>query len=352
VHIIETCGGVAAAAQGFNPAIEFPWTKTSASFEHHVFEEVSHTFLAAFLPGTSTPTPEVKAGEGRIGDGGRYKAAAVAESAVVEHRTGWDRSQGPVAKSHSVQLRIGLMPASPSGQEMHPLVTALAARIRQCRDGLPELTPLVLSGDLEEIIGTLDGEALFINNEVHRCRGLRKLHLEIARLGLGLQILHCVFFPDPRFDLPVFGADIVASPAGISAAIIDLSPVGDQLPERIEQGLQATVIPAFEQVRELPTWATIFSPFVRFIRPVNQEEEDWFVDLVDDYLRVLADAVQASEPDEPSAPSTLARYQGQVSYCRQQKRNDKTRRVLEKAFGTVWADRYIEELLFDEPQSP
>ena len=91
---------------------------------------------------------------------------------------------------------------------------------------------------------------------------------------------------------------------------------------------------------------------MRFIRPVNQEEEDWFVDLVDDYLRVLADAVQASEPDEPSAPSTLARYQGQVSYCRQQKRNDKTRRVLEKAFGTVWADRYIEELLFDEPLSP
>ena len=244
------------------------------------------------------------------------------------------------------------MPASPSGQEMHPLVMALAARIRQCRDGFPELNPLILSTDLEEIIGTLDGEALFITNEVHSCRGLRKLHLEIARLGLGLQILHCVFFPDPRFDLPVFGADIVASPAGISAAIIDLSPVGDQLPERIERGLEAAVIPAFEQVRELPTWATIFSPFVRFIRPVNQQEEDWFVELVDDYLQVLGDAVQASEPDDPSAPSTLARYHGQVSYCRQQKRNDKTRRVLEKAFGTVWADRYIEELLFDEPPSP
>ena len=87
---------------------------------------------------------------------------------------------------------------------------------------MPELAPLAVDPALEAITATLDGEALFIRNELNQCRGLRKLHLETARLGLGLQILHCVFFPDPRFDLPVFGADIVASPAGISAAIVDL----------------------------------------------------------------------------------------------------------------------------------
>ena len=244
------------------------------------------------------------------------------------------------------------MPASPSNLEMHPLLVALADRIRQCRDSLPDLEPLAISGELEEIIGTLDGEALFIRNEVHRCRGLRKLHLEIARLGLGLQILHCVFFPDPRFDLPVFGADIVASPAGISAAIVDLSPVGDQLSVRIGRALESTRIPDFEQVRELPAWATIFSPFVRFIRPSSEQEQTWFVDLVGEYLAILGRAVEAEQPDRPDDPSTLARYHGQVSYCRQQKRNDKTRRVLEKAFGTTWADRYIEELLFDEPPPP
>ena len=44
---------------------------------------------------------------------------------------------------------------------------------------------------------------------------------------------------------------------------------------------------------------------------------------------------------------------GHTGYChaddKQQKRNDKTRRVLEKAFSVEWADRYIEELLFDNP---
>lgn len=226
---------------------------------------------------------------------------------------------------------------------------ALADRIRECRSAMPELAPLAVDPELEAITAMLDGEALFIRNELNQCRGLRKLHLETARLGLGLQILHCVFFPDPRFDLPVFGADIVASPAGISAAIVDLSPVRSDLPTSVRQPLEAITLPPFEQVRELPAWGTIFSPFVRFIRPVNSTEEGWFVDLVGQYLDVLRQAVETTEPDSSDDPSTIDRHQGQLSYCLQQKRNDKTRRVLEKAFSIEWADRYIEELLFDNP---
>ena len=244
------------------------------------------------------------------------------------------------------------MPESSSGPELHPLVVSLAARIRQCRESFPDLEDLAVPNALEEIIGSLDGEALFISNEVHRCRGLRKLHLETARLGMGLQILHCVFFPDPHFDLPIFGADIVASPAGISAAIVDLSPVGERLPAGIEDALSEIDSPAFEQSRDLPAWATIFSPFVRFIRPASAQEEEWFVGLVERYLNILSRAVERAQPAASSDPFTIARYHGQVSYCQQQKRNDKTRRVLEKAFGTDWADRYIEELLFDDPVCP
>ena len=108
---------------------------------------------------------------------------------------------------------------------IHPLVDALAERIRQQWSSLPELQPLAVDPQLEAISGSLDGEDLFIRNELRSSRGLRKLHLETARLGAGLQILHCVFFPDPRYDLPVFGADIVAGRGVVSAAIVDLSPV-------------------------------------------------------------------------------------------------------------------------------
>ena len=229
---------------------------------------------------------------------------------------------------------------------------ALAERIRTCRGAMTGLQPLVVDPELEAVTATLDGDSLSISNELHQCRGLRKLHLETARLGLGLQILHCVFFPDPRYDLPIFGADIVASPAGISAAIVDLSPVRDTLPDSIRQPLEALTFPPFEQVRELPAWGTIFSPFVRFIRPVNSVEEGWFLEQVGHFLEVMRQAVETTAADAPDAPSTIDRHQGQLSYCLQQKRNDKTRRVLEKAFSVEWADRYIEEMLFDDPPQP
>jgi len=232
---------------------------------------------------------------------------------------------------------------------IHPLVDALAERIRQCRQDLPELAPLAIGADLEAISGSLDGEDLFIRNEVHRCRGLRKLHLETARLGKGLQILHCVFFPDPRYDLPVFGADIVAGPAGVSAAIVDLSPVTEALPNGISEALSQRQPLVFSQQRELPAWGTIFSPHVLFVRPADASEEERFIEAVVGMLQVLGAAVVAAAPQAIDDPATVQRWQGQLSYCRQQKQNDKSRRVLEKAFNPAWAERYIEDLLFDDP---
>jgi phycocyanobilin:ferredoxin oxidoreductase len=232
------------------------------------------------------------------------------------------------------------------------MVDALAERIRHVRQGLPELRPLELDPALEAISGSLDGERLFIRNELHRSRGLRKLHLETARLGAGLQILHCVFFPDPRYDLPVFGADIVAGRGVVSAAIVDLSPVTETLPVEIASRLEQRTRPPFSEIRELPAWGAIFSPHVLFVRPRTPEEEGWFVNEVAAVLELLGDATRTAHPKEWNDPATVSRWKGQVHYCHQQKQNDKTRRVLEKAFNPDWANTYIETLLFDDPLPP
>ena len=237
-------------------------------------------------------------------------------------------------------------------RQLHPLAESLASTIRAAWQGLPELQPLPVAGELEAISGSLDGEHLFIRNELWRSRGLRKLHLETARLGLGLQILHCVWFPDPRYDLPVFGADIVASPAGVSAAIVDLSPVRGVLPAAIDAALAARPARHYSQPRDLPPWGSIFSPHVRFVRPADPGEDNQFVEEVGEILAILAAAAAAAPAAPAEDPTTVERWQGQLRYCKQQKQNDKTRRVLEKAFDPAWADRYIEELLFDDPPRP
>ncbi|NDG01430.1 MAG: phycocyanobilin:ferredoxin oxidoreductase, partial [Synechococcaceae bacterium WBB_32_011] len=59
-----------------------------------------------------------------------------------------------------------------------------------------------------------------------------------------------------------------------------------------------------------------------------------------------------SMPQSPDHPDSLRRYHGQLHYCQQQRRNDKTRRVLEAAFNPQWAENYIQNLLFDDPLPP
>jgi phycocyanobilin:ferredoxin oxidoreductase len=249
--------------------------------------------------------------------------------------------------------RATALESAPDASEgVHPLVDALADRIRQIREGLPDLEPLELDPTLEAIRGSLEGERLFIRNELHRARGLRKLHLETARLGAGLQILHCVWFPDPCYDLPVFGADIVAGRGVVSAAIVDLSPVAGHLPEAIAHRLSQHTRPPFSEVRELPPWGSIFSPHVLFVRPRTSEEEAWFVEEVGAFLALMADGSRTAQPLSWDDATTLARWEGQLHYCNQQKQNDKTRRVLEKAFNPQWANTYIETLLFDDPRRP
>ena len=87
-----------------------------------------------------------------------------------------------------------------NGKALHPLLDSTADLIRLNRARLSQLILLDLDPELRSIYKKVDGDDLFIINELHQARGFRKLHFELARIGSSLQILHCVFFPDPRFN--------------------------------------------------------------------------------------------------------------------------------------------------------
>ncbi|WP_298612089.1 phycocyanobilin:ferredoxin oxidoreductase [uncultured Thermosynechococcus sp.] len=230
-------------------------------------------------------------------------------------------------------------------QHQHPLIQRLADRIEQIwRTALP-LAPYALPEDLGYVEGKLEGERLTIENHCYQAPPFRKLHLELARVGESLDILHCVMFPEPHYDLPMFGCDLVGGRGQISAAIVDLSPVTGQLPAAYTSALSALPKLTFSQPRELPPWGHIFSPFCLFIRPQGDREEQQFLDRIGEYLTLHCQLSRQAVPtDHPEA--VIA---GQRQYCHQQQQNDKTRRVLEKAFGRAWAERYMTTVLFDVP---
>ena len=237
-----------------------------------------------------------------------------------------------------------------SGKGLHPLLESTTEFIKDSIKRLPDSSLLDLDPELKSIYKKVDGNDLFIVNELHKARGFRKLHLELARIGSNLQILHCVFFPDPRFDIPIFGVDLVVSANCVSAAIVDLSPVSDSLPEKIDSEIANNIIFEFKSIRPLPKWGTIFSKHVCFIKPETESEEQKFLKLVEKYLNTLISYTSSIDPEAFSSSTTIKRHQNQLTYCLQQKLNDKTRNVLAKTFSPQWADRYIDLVLFECPQ--
>lgn len=235
-------------------------------------------------------------------------------------------------------------------QEQHPLIRQLADCIIEHWQQYLDLSPYSLPEGLGYVEGKLEGEKLLIANRCYQTSQFRKMHLELAKVGKNLDILHCVMFPRPEYPLPMFGCDIVAGKAGVSAAIADLSPTSPDktLPPAYNQQLAALPSNHFAEPRELPAWADIFSEFCLFIRPQTTTEEQDFLQLTSNYLRIHCQQAGQAQPVSPQQQELY--LAGQNYYCTKQQKNDKTRRVLEKAFGVEWAENYMNSVLFDVPE--
>ena len=66
------------------------------------------------------------------------------------------------------------------------------------------------------------------------------------------------------------------------------------------------------------------------------------------YLRIYLLEVNKCERDTDWV-KTMLRFDDQIYYCDQQRKNDKTRGILEKLFDKDFATNYIDNVLFDKP---
>ncbi|NJN39054.1 MAG: phycocyanobilin:ferredoxin oxidoreductase [Acaryochloridaceae cyanobacterium CSU_3_4] len=232
-------------------------------------------------------------------------------------------------------------------QQQHPLIQAWADQIEAIWIQYLTLSDYALPPEFEQVQGDLEGESLLIENICYQAPPFRKLHLQLAQVGVGLDILHCVMFPEPNYALPVFGTDLVGGRGQISAAIADLSPITPdrQLSVAYHEYLNQLPTLEFAQPRQLPDWGEIFSEFCLFVRPQTDQEEANFLDRAATYLHWHCQQALIAQPLPESQGAAVVT--GHQHYCQQQQRNDKTRRILIKAFGEAWADRYMATVLFD-----
>ncbi|MEM7771370.1 MAG: phycocyanobilin:ferredoxin oxidoreductase [Cyanobacteria bacterium P01_E01_bin.6] len=233
-------------------------------------------------------------------------------------------------------------------EKQHPLIRQLANAIEDSWRSQLVTSAYDTPTDLGYIEGTLEGERLTIENHCYQSVQFRKLHLELAKVGSNLDILHCVMFPHTNFHLPIFGVDIVVAREKVSAAIVDLSPVSPnhELPTEYNSALSKLPLSEFVQPRTLPAWGDIFSDFCLFVRPTSSQEEIAFLTQAIQYLTIHCQLAREAVPIDSLVEQNHI-IGGQRQYCSQQQKNDKTRRILENAFGSEWAERYLKTMLFD-----
>ena len=227
-----------------------------------------------------------------------------------------------------------------------PLILDLLQNIREHRSMLDNLKKINIDPDLTNVISNEIGKEVVIENEFHKAKGFRKLHIEAAEFSKNLKILHCVFFPDPKFDIPIFGMDLVKVNDIVSAAIVDLSPTSNDQSNKYEKLLSEVDKSSFSSLREIPDWGEIFSENVLFTSLKNNSEKNAFCMVVDQYLSVLIKLSMKTKP-EFNEEIIQERIDYQKNYCLQQMKNEKTRLVLLKYFDEKWVNNYIKTVLFD-----
>ena len=227
-----------------------------------------------------------------------------------------------------------------------PFILSLVKNIDKKRSKLTNLENIDIDPEFSNIVNDREGKQFYIENQFYKARGFRKLHVEIAQFPSNLNILHCVFFPDPLFDIPIFGLDLVKVNKLISAAIVDLSPVSKLTASKYEDKLRNIRKEGFSSIRKIPEWGTIFSQNVLFVSLINESEQNLFYEIVDDYLNILLEISIDKLPDLISE-RIQERTASQKKYCIQQMKNDKTSSILKKYFDKDWVEKYISEVLFD-----
>ena len=227
-----------------------------------------------------------------------------------------------------------------------PLILSLLQNIRGHRSKLNDLNYIKIDPKLSNIVSNEKGKEFYIENEFHKAKGFRKLHIEVAEFSKRLKILHCVFFPDPKYDIPIFGMDLVKTNELVSAAIVDLSPSSKDQDLKYNKHLSSIDKSIFESKREIPEWGNIFSENVFFASLKNEIEKKSFYNIVDHYLSVLIRLSKNITPDYDQE-IIQERINYQKNYCIQQMKNEKTSLVLLKYFNKEWVDNYIKKVLFD-----
>lgn len=185
---------------------------------------------------------------------------------------------------------------------------------------------------------------------------LRQIRAAHVRGGGALQVLNFVIFPQPNYDLPFFGADLVTLPGGNLIAI-DMQPLFRDDPDYRAKYTQP-ILPIFRAHQEHLTWGgdfpeeakPFFSEAFLWTRPAETETVKTRVySAFCDYLAAYLDFVARAEAIEDTRSQNEI-LQAQLRYVKYRAEKDPARGMFARLYGHEWTEEYIHGFLFDLPR--
>jgi phycocyanobilin:ferredoxin oxidoreductase len=172
------------------------------------------------------------------------------------------------------------------------------------------------------------------SNKRYSSEKYRLAHIE-RYSDKNLEVLHFTCFPNPTFQHPIFGFDIITTDKKPLAAFMDWSPVDNKT--SIKTGYK------YEKEYPLPDWAkAIFSPSPMAIVPNDSEMNTITIDVTSNfgiYLKILNDSKEALDRVDYIVAA-------QNRYCENQQKNLRTYNVLKAKLGEERAKYFMHNILF------
>jgi 15,16-dihydrobiliverdin:ferredoxin oxidoreductase len=182
----------------------------------------------------------------------------------------------------------------------------------------------------------------------------RKIRATYIDAGVAAQVFNSVWYPDPKYDLPLLGIDFLSFGKKKVLCVLDFQPLlqdNDYLRKYCEpiayikekyEGLAGTMSARFYDETQF------FSKQLAFAKFDNAEPvETQLFPAFKEYLRDYVSMVKRAEPNEE--PSSLAKVrQLHADYDQYSAERDPAVGLFSTYWGEVWAERFTHEFLFSD----
>ncbi|MGK7877619.1 MAG: phycoerythrobilin:ferredoxin oxidoreductase [Xenococcaceae cyanobacterium] len=182
---------------------------------------------------------------------------------------------------------------------------------------------------------------------------IRQIRAAHVQGGNSLQVLNFVIFPQPTYDLPFFGADLVTLPGGHLIAL-DMQPLFRDDPA-YQAKYTEPILPIFKAHQQHLAWGgdfpeearPFFSPAFLWTRPQETKVvQTRVLEAFKDYLQAYLNFVEQAEPvsDSKGLEEILEAQRRYIDYRAEK---DPARGMFTRLYGEEWTEEYIHGFLFD-----